>query len=64
MWKEVRLAPNLMVAEMWKDLFEGEGIPTKLLPADSSLEMNERASYKVYVPNDKAHLIEEILRKI
>ena len=53
-----------MLAEMWKDLFEGEGIPTKLLPADGSLVMSETAAYKVYVPTEKTHIIDEIMRKI
>ena len=33
MWVEVKKAHSLMMAEMWKELFEGEGIPTRLLPA-------------------------------
>ncbi len=64
MWKEVRKTPNRMTAQMWKDLFEGEGIPTRILPADGSLQMVETAAYNVYVPSDKAHIIDEILRKI
>lgn len=64
MWVEVKSAPNRMLAEMWKDLFEGEGIPSKAFPADGSLEMRETVAYKVYVPSDKAHIIDEILRKI
>lgn len=64
MWKKVRVAKNLMLAQMWKDLFEGEGVPTRLLPDDGSLEMTDTASYQVLVPNDKQHIIEEILRKI
>lgn len=64
MWKEVKQAPNLLVAQMWKDLFEGEGVPSKYLPTDGSLSMRANVSYKVYVPSDKAHIIEEILRKI
>ena len=53
-----------MMAEMWRDLFEGEGIPSHMLPADGSLEMREAVEYKVYVPSDKAHIIDEVLRKI
>jgi hypothetical protein len=64
MWAEVRIAPNRMFAEMWKDLFEGEGIPSKILPSDGSLKFTEGAQYKVYVPSDKAHIIDEIMRKI
>lgn len=64
MWAEVRTAPNKMFAEMWKDLFEGEGIPSKILPADGSLQFVQNVEYKVYVPSDKAHIIDEIMRKI
>ena len=64
MWAEVRHVPNRMLAEMWKDLFEAEGIPSRYLPADGSLTFAETAAYKVYVPSDKVHLLDEILRKI
>ena len=64
MWVEVKSASNKMIADMWKDLFEGEGIPTKIMPADGSLVMSETASYKVMVTSDKTHVIEEILGKI
>lgn len=32
MWVEVRKAPNLILAEMWKLLLESEGVPTRILP--------------------------------
>jgi len=62
MWTEFKVVPNLMAAEMWKDLFEAEGIPTRLLPAGP--EMGEKASYRVLVPELKKHLIDDILRKV
>jgi hypothetical protein len=62
MWTEIKIAPNLMIAEMWKDLFEGEGIPTRIL--SENLEMGQKATYRVLVPDLKSHLIEDILRKV
>ena len=62
MWTEIKVAPNLIIAEMWKELFEAEGIPTRLLPEGS--DVGERARYRVLVPELKKHLIEEILRKV
>jgi hypothetical protein len=62
MWVEFKTVPNLMSAEMWKELFEAEGIPTRILPEGS--EVGERAKYRVLVPELKKHLIEDILRKI
>ena len=64
MWKEVKKAQSLMTAEMWKELFEGEGIPTRILP-ESGLPMGqESATYRILVPEDKEHVIEEVLRKL
>jgi len=62
MWVEFKTVPNLMAAEMWKYLFEAEGIPTRILPEGS--EVGEKAKYRVLVPELKKHLIEDILRKI
>ena len=64
MWVEVKKAPNLMMAEMWKELFEGEGIPTRLLPASGEAPGRELTVYRVLVPEDKKHVIEEVLRKL
>jgi hypothetical protein len=62
MWVEFKTVPNLIIAEMWKELFEAEGIPTRILPEGS--EVGEKAKYRVLVPELKKHLIEDILRKI
>ena len=64
MWTEVKRAQNLMMAEMWKELFEGEGIPTRILPASGEPLGQELAIYRILVPEDKKHLIEEVLRKL
>jgi hypothetical protein len=64
MWVEIKQAQNLMIAEMWKELFEGEGIPTRIMPAAGEPMGQELASYRVLVPEDKAHVIEEVLRKL
>jgi len=64
MWEEVKKAPDLMLAEMWKELFEGEGIPTHLLPVTGEAPNRELVEYRILVPEDKKHLIEEILRKL
>ncbi len=54
----------MMLAEMWKELFEGEGVPARVLPDPESQRVGETASYRVLVPSDKTHIIDEILRKI
>ena len=64
MWVEIKKTKQLMTAEMWKELFEGEGIPTRILPETGGAPVQELASYRVLVPEDKKHVIEEVLRKL
>lgn len=53
-----------MIAEMWKELFEGEGIPTRIFPTSGLPIGQEFATYRILVPEDKVHVIEEVLRKL
>jgi hypothetical protein len=64
MWVEVKKASSLMMAEMWKEFFEGEGIPTRILPVSGETPGRELAPYRILVPEDKKHVIEEVLRKL
>ena len=66
-----------MLAEMWKEVLEGEGLPTKLLPEGDILDWAERVPFLMttsargrylqfpfYVPKGREHVAEEILRKL
>ena len=64
MWVEVKKAKSLMVAEMWKELFEGEGIPTRILPTSGIPAGQEFTTYTILVPVDKEHVTKDILRKL
>ena len=64
MWVEVKKARNLMLAEMWKEFFEGEGIPTRILPTSGNPIGQELATYRILVPQDKEHVVSEVLRKL
>ncbi len=64
MWVEIKRTQSLMIAEMWKELFEGEGIPTRILPVSGETLGQESASYRILVPQDKEHVIQEVLRKL
>jgi hypothetical protein len=64
MWVEYRTAPNLVMAEMWKDVLEGDGLPTKILPVGDIMEWGERVPFKIYVPKGREHVADEILRKL
>lgn len=64
MWTEIKKAQNLTTAEMWQALFEGQGIPTRILPANGGAMGQESATYLILVPQDKEHVIQEVLRKL
>ncbi|MBM3118780.1 MAG: hypothetical protein FJ006_04385 [Chloroflexi bacterium] len=65
MWVQVKSAPNLIIAEMWKEFFEGEGIPTRILPGqERKPSSGELASYRILVSQEKVHVVEEVLRKL
>jgi len=50
-----------MMAEMWKDVLEGDGLPTKILPVGDIMEWGERVSFKIYVPKGREHEADEIV---
>ena len=64
MWVEIKKAPNLMMAEMWKEFFEGEGVPTRIMPESGLPTGQEETVYRILVPEDKQHVTEEVLRKL
>ncbi len=64
MWVEVKKAQTLAIAEMWKEAFEGEGIPARIMPETGLPLGQEIAPYSILVPQDKEHVIKDILRKL
>lgn len=64
MWIDYKTAPSLMVAEMWKNLLEGEGLPSKIIPEGDILDWGERAPFRILVPKGREHVADEILRKL
>ena len=64
MWIEVKKTKSLIVAETWKELFEGEGIPTRIMPVSGLPVGQEMTDYSILVPRDKEHVIKEVLRKL
>jgi hypothetical protein len=64
MWVEFKRVPNLMTAEMWREVFEGEGLPARILPEGDILDWGERVPFIIYVPKGREHVAEEIMRKL
>ena len=64
MWIDYKKLSNLQIAEMWRDLFEGEGLPVKIVPVGNILDWNEKSDYRLLVPKGREHVADEILRKL
>ena len=64
MWVDYLKVPNLVIAEMWKNLLEGEGLPTRVLPYGNLLDWAETTPFRVMVPRGREHVADEILRKL
>jgi hypothetical protein len=65
MWTEIARAPNLMVAELWKELFDGEGVTAMIAPVGEDwVGVSERQPRRIMVPVNKKHVAEEVLRKL
>jgi hypothetical protein len=60
MWVDIKKENSLTSARKWKAIFEEEGIPTLILPPKGE----ENGTYRVLVPADKEHVIQEVLKKL
>ncbi|MEE9286219.1 MAG: hypothetical protein V3V35_10900 [Dehalococcoidia bacterium] len=63
-WTPYKNAPNLLLAEMWKELFEAEGLPARILPQGDIRAWSETSPFVVYIPRGREHVADEILRKV
>ena len=64
MWIAFKETSNLISAEMWKDLLEGEGLPTRIQPKGDILDWSEKVPFTIMVPKGREHVAEEIIRKL
>ena len=64
MWVEYKRTKTLKVAESWKNLLDGEGLPAKILPVGDILDWSESVPFMVMVPKGREHVADEIIRKL
>lgn len=65
MWTEIAKAPNLLIAELWRELFDGEGVTAVIAPdVPDWVGVSARQARRIMVPVNKKHVAEEILRKL
>jgi hypothetical protein len=64
MWTELFETKNRFVAELWQELFNAEGVAVRVVVVGDRAHAGDMTPRKIYVPDSKTHVAEEILRKI
>lgn len=64
MWVEYKRTKSLIVAESWKKVLDGEGLPAKIMPVGDILDWSEQTPFVVMVPKGREHVADEIVRKL
>jgi len=64
MWTELLEARNRFIAELWKELFDAEGVATRVVIVGDRSTAGDLTPRKIFVPDSKTHVAQEILRKI
>lgn len=64
MWTELFEVRNRYIAELWKELFDAEGVATRIVIVGDAAQAGDMTPRKLYVPDSKTHVATEILRKI
>jgi hypothetical protein len=63
MWTKLMDVKNGYAAEVWKELFDAEGVSNRVVPPlQSPAAMS--APREIWVPDSKTHVALEIMRKI
>ena len=64
MWVPIKKVNSQIVAEMWKDALESEGLPCRILPEQEISKWAETGAFVLYLPKGREHVGEEIVRKL
>jgi hypothetical protein len=64
MWTELLVAKNRYIAELWKELFDAEGVSSRVMVEGDPAEATDMTPRRIYVPDSKTHVALEIIRKI
>ncbi len=64
MWTELMQVPNRYVADIWKELFDAEGVATRIVVLGEWKTHGDFTPRAIWVPDSKTHVAAEILRKV
>ena len=63
MWAKLMTVKNGHVAQVWKDLYDAEGVGLRIVPPlTSAYSLTEPR--EIWVPDSKTHVAVEIMRKV
>ena len=63
MWSKLLDVKTGYAAEVWKELFDAEGVSTRVVPPLAG-DAPMSAPREIWVPDSKTHVALEIMRKI
>jgi hypothetical protein len=63
MWSKLMDVKNGYAAEVWKELFDAEGVSNRIVPPLAS-DAPMSQPREIWVPDSKTHVAAEIMRKI
>lgn len=61
MWAFVRTVPNVIAAQLWRDLLEAEGLPCRIERIRAEEHLGGRATYRVLCARGKEHIADDIM---
>jgi hypothetical protein len=64
MWTPLFQVKNRYVAELWRELFNAEGVATRIVNVGDAADVSDMSPRVLYVPDSKTHVATEIMRKI
>jgi len=64
MWVEYRRVSNQILAETWKNLLEGQGVPVHIVSDPVHPDGGISTPKRIYIPASKTQVADEVLRKV
>ena len=64
MWTELLECKNRYIAEIWGELFNAEGVASRIIVVGDPKRSGDLTPRKIYVPDSKTHVALEVMRKI
>jgi len=63
-WTELFEVKNRYIAEVWRELFNAEGVASHVVVVGDAATAGDMTPRKIFVPDSKTHVALEVMRKI